>query len=138
LDTILEEVNKYLKVLILPIPSQKYWRIALHHILFNMIRHVDNKSSGDNNYICKSLEEEHLLSKQLKDFSNLACERRIIFINETFKSNKPNFLLRPISITAQEAVAIDEKNMQKKELIAIINSLLNSINTSDHPTYCEL
>ncbi|CAG8800932.1 5284_t:CDS:2, partial [Gigaspora margarita] len=51
-------------------------------------------------------------------------------------SNKPNSLSRPIPITAQEAAAIYEKNMQKKELIAI-NSLLNSINTSDHPNYCR-
>ncbi|CAG8670129.1 12471_t:CDS:1, partial [Dentiscutata heterogama] len=54
--------------------------------------------------------------------------------NETFRSIKPNFSPCPIPITAQEeTAAIDEKNMMKKELLAIINSLLNSINISDYP-----
>ncbi|RIB16872.1 hypothetical protein C2G38_2188862 [Gigaspora rosea] len=172
LDAILEKVNKYLKALIPPVPSQKHWKIAarncmkfikLRRTLFNMIGHADNESSGgricpdytlesqqfqvnlrkagflnpqDDNRTFKSLGGEHLLSEQLKDFSNLACERRIKLINETFKSSKSNSSPRPIPITAQEAAAaMDEKNMTKKELLAIINSLLNSINTSDRPSY---
>ncbi|RIB23681.1 hypothetical protein C2G38_2170499 [Gigaspora rosea] len=172
LDAILEEVNKYLKALIPPVPSQKHWKIAarncmkfikLRRTLFNMIGHADNESSGgrirpdytlesqrfrvnlrkagflnpqDDNRTFKSLGGEHLLSEQLKNFSNLACERRIKLINETFKSSKSNSSPRPIPITAQEAAAaMDEKNMTKKELLAIINSLLNSINTSDRPSY---
>ncbi|CAG8818577.1 4561_t:CDS:1, partial [Racocetra fulgida] len=67
---------------------------------------------------------------------NLVCERRIKFINETFKGSNSNSSSRPISITAQEAAAaMDEKNMTKKGLLAIINSLLNSINASDRPNY---
>ncbi|CAG8782936.1 46077_t:CDS:2, partial [Gigaspora margarita] len=115
----------------------------LRRTLFNMIGHADNESSGagflnsqDDNRTFKSLGGEHLLSEQLKNFSNLACERRIKLINETFKDSKSNSSPRPIPITAQEAAAaMDEKNMTKKELLAIINSLLNSINTSDCPSY---
>ncbi|CAG8741305.1 12694_t:CDS:1, partial [Cetraspora pellucida] len=56
-----------------------------------------------------------------------------MLINKTFKNNKPNPLPRPIPITAQEeAAAVNEKNMTKKELLTIIDSLLNSINISDH------
>ncbi|CAG8711621.1 13328_t:CDS:2, partial [Dentiscutata heterogama] len=166
LDAILKEINKYLKALIPPVPSQKHWRIALRHTLFKMIRHADNKSSGgqihpdctlesqrfrvhmhqtgfpnlqDDNRTFKSLGEEHLLSEKLKNFSNLACERQIMFINETFRGSEPNSSPRPIPITAQEeAAAMDEKNMTKKELLAIINSLLNSINISDRPKYRRL
>ncbi|CAG8561337.1 35376_t:CDS:2, partial [Racocetra persica] len=76
----------------------------------------------DDNCAFKSLEEEYLLNEQLKNFSNLACERRIKLINKTFKA----------------AAAMDKKNMTKKELLAIINSLLNSINTSDRPSYRRL
>ncbi|CAG8671997.1 986_t:CDS:1, partial [Dentiscutata heterogama] len=84
----------------------------------------------------KSLGDEHLLSKKLKNFSDLACERRIKFINETFKENRPNHSLRPIPVTAQEeAAAIDEANMSKEELLLIINLLLNSVNISDRPKY---
>ena len=45
----------------------------------------------------ESLEGEYLLSEQLKKFSNLACERRIAFIKETFENNKPS-LPRPIPV----------------------------------------
>ncbi|CAG8581654.1 5590_t:CDS:2 [Dentiscutata heterogama] len=111
LDTILEEVNKSLKALILPVSLQKHWRIAAHNctkfmklrrILFNMIGHMDNELSEgrahpdyilesyrfqvhlcktrflnpqDNNRDFKSLEREHPLSEQLKNFTNLAYER---------------------------------------------------------------
>ncbi|CAG8833450.1 28421_t:CDS:1, partial [Racocetra persica] len=93
-------------------------------------------NSQDDNYTFKSLGRERLLSKHLKDFSNLACERRIMLINKTFRSSKSNFSPQSIPITAQEeAAAIDEKNMTKKELLAIINSLLNSVNISDRPNY---
>ncbi|RIB04263.1 hypothetical protein C2G38_2284631 [Gigaspora rosea] len=120
LDAILEEVNKSLKALIPPVPSQKHWRIAAR----NCTKFI------------KSLEDEHLLSEKLKNFSDLACERRIKFNNETFKENRPNHSLRPIPVTAQEeAAAMDEANMSKEELPLIINSLLNSVNISDRPKY---
>ncbi|RIB16285.1 hypothetical protein C2G38_2038690 [Gigaspora rosea] len=145
LEAILEEVNKSLKALIPPVPSQKHWRISarnctkfikLRHILFNIIGYTDNKSSGGNDRTFKSLGDEHLLSEKLKNFRDLACERRIKFINETFKENRPNHSLRPIPVTAQEeAAAMDEANMSKEELLLIINSLLNSVNISDHPKY---
>ncbi|CAG8821004.1 33969_t:CDS:2, partial [Racocetra persica] len=54
----------------------------------------------DNNHTFKSLGGKHLLSEQLKDFSNLACERQIMLINKTFRSSKSNSLPRPIPITA--------------------------------------
>ncbi|CAG8538073.1 7851_t:CDS:1, partial [Dentiscutata heterogama] len=38
----------------------------------------------------------------------------------------------------EAAAAMSKKNMTKKELLAIIDSLLNSINTSDYPKYCGL
>ncbi|CAG8769994.1 32728_t:CDS:2, partial [Racocetra persica] len=52
------------------------------------------------------LEKEHLLSEQLKNFSNL-----------------------------KKAAALNEENMTKKELLAIINLLFNSVNLFDHPNY---
>ncbi|CAG8447659.1 9273_t:CDS:2 [Scutellospora calospora] len=121
LDAILEEVNKSLKALIPPIPSQKHWKIAarnctkfikLRHILFNMIRYTDNESLGGNDHTFKSLGDEHLLSEKLKNFTDLAYERRIKFIDETFKENRPNYSLRPIPVTAQEEAATrDEANI---------------------------
>ncbi|CAG8588476.1 12510_t:CDS:1 [Cetraspora pellucida] len=93
----------------------------------------------NNNYIFKSLGKEHLLSEQLKNFSNLACEGQIMFINKIFKNNKPNSLLQLIPITAyEEAAALNKENMIKKELLVIIDSLLNCINLFDHLKYCGL
>jgi hypothetical protein len=77
-----------------------------------------------------------LLSEELKTFSNLASERRIVLINDFSANNKPTSLPRPIPITIQEAAAaINEENMTKAELLTIINSLLNSMNNSDRPNY---
>ncbi|CAG8551874.1 6643_t:CDS:2, partial [Scutellospora calospora] len=77
---------------------------------------MESESSGDpqSNRRFESLEEEHLLSKQLK---NLAT-------------------WHPIPITAQEKeAATNEESMSKGELLATINSPLLSINISDHSKY---
>ncbi|CAG8632086.1 3039_t:CDS:2, partial [Cetraspora pellucida] len=108
-------------------------------MLFDMIGHTDNESSGGRlhpDYTLESLGEESLLSEQLKNFSDLVCERRRRFIDETFKKSKSNHLLRPIPVTAQEeAATMDEANMSKEELLAIINSLLSSVNIPDSSKY---
>jgi hypothetical protein len=130
--------------------------------LFNTIGYTDNESSGgrirpdftlesqrfrvqlrktkflysqDDNRTFESLGSEYLLSEQLKNFSNLACERRITFINDFFANDKTS-LPRPIPITIQEAeAAASEENMTKSELLTVINSLLSSMNSSDRPKY---
>ena len=135
----------------------------MRHTLFNTIGYTEKESSGGrlcpdftlesqrfrvqlrkfeflnprkNNTLFESLGGEHLLSEQLKNFSDLACQRRIEFINGTFTDNKPASLLRPIPITVQEAAtATKEENMTKAELLTIINSLLNSLNDSNRPKY---
>ncbi|CAG8562554.1 7953_t:CDS:1, partial [Dentiscutata heterogama] len=57
-----------------------------------------------------------------------------MLINKTFRDEEPKTLPRPISITAQEvAAAMSKKNITKKELLAIIDSLLNSIYALAHP-----
>ncbi|RIB30927.1 hypothetical protein C2G38_2026430 [Gigaspora rosea] len=105
LDAILEEINKYLKALIPPVPSQRHWNIAARNC-----------------------------TKFIK-FSDLACERRIAFIKETFENNKPS-LPQPIPVTEQEEeAAMSEEKMSKAELLATINSLLASINISDRSKY---
>ncbi|RIB08136.1 hypothetical protein C2G38_2212373 [Gigaspora rosea] len=171
LDAILEEINKYLKALIPPVPSQRHWNIAarnctkfikLRYMLFDMIGHTESESSGgrtrpdytsesqrfrvqlrktrflnpqNDNRRFESLEGEYLLSEQLKKFSDLACERRIAFIKETFENNKPS-LPQPIPVTEQEEeAAMSEEKISKAELLATINSLLASINISDRSKY---
>lgn len=100
------------------------------------LRRFEFFNPRNNNNSFESLGGEYLLSEQLKNFSDLACERRIEFINNTFKDNKPISLLRPIPITTQEAAAAtNEENMTKGELLTIINSLLNSLNDSNRPKY---
>ncbi|RIB04656.1 hypothetical protein C2G38_2221792 [Gigaspora rosea] len=143
LDAILEEINKYLKALIPPVPSQRYWNIVAQ----NYTKFIKIKSESLESWTCpdytlesqfESFEEEHSLSEQLKNFSNLACERRIAFIKKTFENNKSS-LPPPIPVTTQEEkAAMSEENMSKAELLTTINSLLTSINTSDCIKYRSL
>ncbi|CAG8451077.1 5489_t:CDS:10, partial [Scutellospora calospora] len=119
-DAILEEINKYLKALILLVPSQRYWNIAARNCTKFIKRfRVQLRKTGflnpqNDNRRFKSLEEEYLLSEQLKNFSNLVCERRIAFIKETFENNKPS-LPRPIPVTEQEEkAAMSEEKINTK------------------------
>ena len=92
----------------------------MRHTLFNTIGHTDNESSEsrpcpdftlesqrfrvqlrkfeffnsqNNNHLFESLGSEYLLSEPLKNFSDLACEKQITFINNTFKDKNPISLL---------------------------------------------
>ncbi|RIB03062.1 hypothetical protein C2G38_2226153 [Gigaspora rosea] len=98
-------ILKFEQVLIPPVPSQKHWRIA-----------------ASTAYIINMIG--HVDNEILEDN------------NCTFKSlGGEHILSEQLKIFKAAAAALDKKNIQKKELIAIINSLLNSINTSDYPNY---
>ena len=67
------------------------------------------------------------LSEEMKTFSVLAKEKRKTFIKEVLLKQTADSWL-PIPITKEEAEAQkNEKNMKKKQLVAIINSLLISL-----------
>src|SRR6185295_1699572 len=64
-DTILEEINKALKLLIPPIPSQRHWKIAAYNCtkflklrtnFFNIIGYSNNESHKP--HICSSFTAE--------------------------------------------------------------------------------
>ncbi|CAG8509776.1 15601_t:CDS:2 [Gigaspora rosea] len=75
-----------------------------------------------------------IINEKLKNFSDLACKRRIKFINETFKENRPNHSLRPIPVTAQEeAAAMDEANINRTQLQEILQNIRDLHNEQDEP-----
>ncbi|CAG8520280.1 8158_t:CDS:2 [Scutellospora calospora] len=124
--------------------TRKWLPVICDGVSYNLVQKIKNDFLWLI-LISKALHKEmnmlkkYLLSEQLKNFSSLACKKRIIFINEAFKNNKQSLLPQPIPITTQEEeAAMSEKNMKKDNLLVLINSLLNSINISDHPKYCEL
>ena len=78
--------------------------------------------------IWKSLGDEHELSEQLKNFSNIAKKARENYIMEVFYKNKPVPLFKPIPITKQESIAQEnESNMTNNEIKFKIESLLEQI-----------
>jgi len=87
--------------------------------------------------IWKSLGDEHELSEQLKNFSNIAKKARENYIMEVFYKNKPVPLFKPIPITKQESIAQEnESNMTNNEIKFKIESLLEQMSRSVQQKYC--
>jgi hypothetical protein len=79
------------------------------------------------------------LSEEMKIFSILAKEKRKTFLKEVLLKQIATDSWLPIPITKEEAEAQkNEKNMKKKQLVAIINSLLISLPKSQCQKFCGL
>ena len=87
-------------------------------------------------HIFSSLGAETRLSKELKLFSVKARKWHVDYIKvKTGQSEQIGFIC-PIAVTAEEAeIQSAESSMKKSELIALIKSLLTSINESDWPKF---
>ncbi|RHZ52550.1 hypothetical protein Glove_460g24 [Diversispora epigaea] len=145
LDAILEEINKTLKSLVPPVPSQHHWEIAARNY---------NESSGPRtkpDFVIESqrfriqlrksdflnpIQKENtfkslgniILSEELKNFTSIAQEKRKIYIKQKLLQLTTNETWEVIPISAEEAVSQkNENNMTKEQLVAIINSLLVSL-----------
>ncbi|KAF0412364.1 hypothetical protein F8M41_007935 [Gigaspora margarita] len=120
LDAVMEEINKALKSLISPVPSQCHWEIAARNFtnftkqIYAMIR-----------IVCYNSDVNHQL-----ELSGAA----LVSLLQT-----GNDIWHPIPIMKQEADALKNENvMRKKELLAIINSVLVSIPETQCPKYTNL
>lgn len=79
------------------------------------------------------------LSEEMKIFSDLAEEKRKTFLKEVLLKQIATDPWLPIPITDQEAEAQrNEENMNKKQLVAIINSILISLPESQCPKFSSL
>lgn len=100
-----------------PIAECRRFRVHLRDLGF--INPVETRT------ICKSLDEEHELSDQLKNFGDVAKKTRQEYIMEVFYRKNPAPLFKRIPITKEEAIAqTNEANMTKNELIIKLESLL--------------
>ncbi|CAJ0757051.1 11026_t:CDS:1, partial [Entrophospora sp. SA101] len=76
----------------------------------------------------RNLKDDVILSERMKNFSHLAKEKRNILLKEILLQGASTNTWHSIPITEQEETAQqDEKNMNKKELLSIINSILLSL-----------
>jgi hypothetical protein len=78
----------------------------------------------------ESLDKNNKLSEPMKSFSSTAKAYRIDLIKEKLGSIKPSGITRIIPITVEEEKQLSENSMTKKELILIIQSLIDETN---HP-----
>ncbi|CAG8470038.1 2449_t:CDS:2 [Scutellospora calospora] len=115
-NAILEEINKLLKSLIPPIPSQQYWKIAacnctnfskLHTNIFNIIGYSKSEAN-----------ELHTLPS----FTAESCQfwvqiRKTQFINP----NADNCIFQNLELQRSEG------SLKKLEILSIINSLIPSL-----------
>ncbi|RHZ89769.1 hypothetical protein Glove_11g11 [Diversispora epigaea] len=145
LDAILEEINKTLKSLVPPVPSQHYWEIAarncmnfmkLRETLFKNIEYIDKESSRIRTKPDFAIESQ---SEELKNFTSLAQEKRKTFIKQKLLQLTTNEIWETIPISAEEALSQkNENNMTKEQLIVVINSLLVSFPESQNVRYNNL
>ncbi|RIB06887.1 hypothetical protein C2G38_2215983 [Gigaspora rosea] len=139
LDAIIEEINKALKSLIPPVPSQHHWEIAARNYV-NFLK--DNEDSEQrtqpNSYMEQQRFRTYLRKKQFLNpikmnsaFTNLDGE---INLSEEIKS---------FSVLAQEKrqeaeIMKNESTMRKEELISVINSILISLPETQRSKYTNL
>jgi len=88
------------------------------------------------NRVFESLDKNNKLSDAMKSFSSTAKARRIDFIKEKLGSIKPSRTTHIIPITLEEEEKqSSEDSMSKREIILIIQSLIGSLNETNHPQF---
>ncbi|KAF0551460.1 hypothetical protein F8M41_023403 [Gigaspora margarita] len=158
LDAIMEEINKALKSLISPVPSQHYWEIAARNYI-NFLKNNEpdlilcieeqrfrvylRKKQFLNpiklNSAFTNLDGGVNLSEKMKSFSILAQEKRQTFIKNTLMQKTSTGTWQAIPVTEQEAEMLkNEKMMKKEELISVINSILILLPESQRSKYTNL
>ncbi|CAG8508125.1 7710_t:CDS:2 [Scutellospora calospora] len=163
LDAIIEEINKALKSLIPPVPSQHHWEIAARNYV-NFLKDNENSEqrTQPNSYMEQqrfrtylrkkqflnptkmnsaftNLDGEINLSEEMKSFSVLTQEKRQVFIKHTLMQNTSIDTWRAIPVTEQEAeIMKNESTMRKEELISVINSILISLPETQCSKYTNL
>ncbi|CAG8699388.1 2804_t:CDS:2, partial [Racocetra fulgida] len=134
LDAVVEEINKELKSLIPPVPSQRHWEIAARNYT-NFMKFFSLKI----NSTLTNLDGDVNLSEEIKSFSILAQERRQMLIKKILLQQTNTNVWQLIPVTEQEADTLKNENtMKKEELIAIINSVLISLPDSQRTKYTNL
>ncbi|KAF0536867.1 hypothetical protein F8M41_009001 [Gigaspora margarita] len=135
LDAIIEEINKALKSLIPPIPSQYHWKIATRNYM-NFLKFLNSIKV---NNVFTNLDNDINLSEEMKLFSALAQKKRQIFLKNTLLHKTNTSTWQAIPVTEQEAEALKNENiMKKEELILVINSIFISLPELQQSKYTNL
>ncbi|CAG8819632.1 8198_t:CDS:2, partial [Gigaspora margarita] len=140
-DVILEEINKSLKSLIPPIPSQRHWEIAARNCTnyisesrrFQVqIRKSQFVNPNIDNRIFHNMSGEWMLSEEMKRFSEIACSKRIEFINAKLIKKISLGVWHPIPITCEEAdLQKIDSSLTRPQILSIINSLIPFLDDVD-------
>ncbi|RHZ45106.1 hypothetical protein Glove_691g8 [Diversispora epigaea] len=150
-DTILEEINKALKSLIPPIPSQQHWKIAA--------RYSEKETHGPrvrSSFITKSRRFQVQIRKtqfvnpnvdnrifqnisEMKRFSEVSRMKRIEFINAKLINKTSLGIWHPIPVTCEEADRQKAENsLTKSQILLIINSLIPLLDDLDQLRFRSL
>lgn len=85
------------------------------------------------NHAFESLDKNNKLSEAMKSFSSTAKALRIDFIKKKLGTIKSSRITHIIPVTSEEEEKQSSENsMSKKELILIIQSLVGSLNETNH------
>ncbi|RIB18176.1 hypothetical protein C2G38_2311147 [Gigaspora rosea] len=140
-DAILEEINKSLKSLIPPIPSQRHWEIAARNCTkFSKLRtnifNIIGYSESEVNEPRTRPGGELTLSEEMIRFSEIARMKRIEFIKAKLIEKTPLGIWRPIPVTCEEAeLQKSESSLKKSQILSIINSLTPSLGDLDRSRF---
>ncbi|RHZ87939.1 hypothetical protein Glove_28g31 [Diversispora epigaea] len=100
------------------------FRVQIRKVKFLSPNNIDN--------IFQSMNGEYILSEKMKQFSEIAREKRIEFIKVTLIEKRTPKIWQPIPITQEEAnVLRSETALTRSQIISIISSLIPSLNNSD-------
>ncbi|CAG8646144.1 2980_t:CDS:2, partial [Scutellospora calospora] len=142
LHTILEEVNKTLKTLIPPIPTQKHWEIAARNCTKFMkqfrvqLRKAGFLNLDKNNRSFESLDGNTKLSEEIKTFSQRARTRCINYIKGKFNLINLSECTRYIPVILdEEQLQLAESSLKKEEIIFTIKTLIGSLNEANRPQF---
>ncbi|RHZ57721.1 hypothetical protein Glove_384g15 [Diversispora epigaea] len=101
------------------------------------IRKLQFVNPNVSNRMFQNISGESMLSEEMKNFTEIACMKRIEFIGE--RLNKKTLFWHSIPITCEEAnLQKSESSLTKSQILSIINSLIPSLDDSDRLRFRSL
>ncbi|RIB02763.1 hypothetical protein C2G38_2226936 [Gigaspora rosea] len=96
------------------------------------IRKTQFVNPNSNNRTFRNINGEWALSEEMKQFSEIACTKRIEFIKAKLINKSSLGTWHPIPITCEEAdLQKSESTLTRPQILSIINSLLPLLSDAD-------
>ncbi|CAG8675408.1 11438_t:CDS:2, partial [Racocetra fulgida] len=103
------------------------------------IRSIQFVNPNANNRTFQSISGEWALSEEMKQFSEIACTKRIEFINAKLIKKNSLGAWHPIPITCEEAdLQKNDSSLTRPQILSIINSLIPLLGDADRSRFRSL